>query len=180
MRPFDSDYTDQAKKYKKVLSVLSKVPSMAAHCINISKIVDDLTMSIENNVFNSDSNLTLTKVRADLRQSYIETQSVSYIYNITYTTLQDNNASTYEGLAEITFNLTSLPKLLPIDFVSSEIKNLVVNDSDVFGAPQDEFLIIPRLYLKKGVNHIQVNYVNKFNNDGLGCMGYIDNSSGAP
>ena len=65
---------------------------MAAHCINISKIVDDLTMSIENNVFNSDSNLTLTKVRADLRQSYIETQSVSYIYNITYTTLQDNNA----------------------------------------------------------------------------------------
>jgi len=153
---------------------------MAAHCINISKIVDDLTMSIENNVFNSDSNLTLTKVRADLRQSYIETQSVSYIYNITYTTLQDNNASTYEGLAEITFNLRSLPKLLPIDFVSSEIKNLVVNDSDVFGAPQDEFLIIPRLYLKKGVNHIQVNYVNKFNNDGLGCMGYIDNSSGTP
>lgn len=153
---------------------------MAAHCINISKIVDDLTMSIENNVFNSDSNLTLTKVRADLRQSYIETQSVSYIYNITYTTLLADNTSTYEGLAEITFNLTSLPKLLPIDFISSEIKNLVVNDSDVFGAPQDEFLIIPRLYLKKGVNHIQINYVNNYNNDGLGCMGYIDNSSGSP
>jgi hypothetical protein len=153
---------------------------MAAHCINIRKIVDDLNMNIESNIFNSDSNVTLTKVRADLRKSYIETQSVSYIYNITYTTLQDSNASTYEGLAEITFTLLSLPKLLPIDFASSEIKNLVVNDTNVFGAQQDEFLIIPRLYLNKGVNHVQVNYINKYNNDGLGCMGYIDNSSGSP
>jgi len=153
---------------------------MAAHCINISKIVDDLNMNIDNNIFNSDSNLTLTKVRADLRKSYIETQSVSYIYNITYTTLQENNPSTYEGLAEITFNLLSLPKQLPIDFVSSDIKNLVVNDNNVFGAQQDEFLIIPRLYLRKGLNHVQVSYVNKYNNDGLGCMGYIDKSSGSP
>lgn len=67
-----------------------------------------------------------------------------------------------------------------MDFDSYQIDDLVVNGTNVFGAQKDEFLLIPRLYLQIGVNHIQVNYTNRYNNDGLGCMGYTDSTSGSP
>jgi len=37
---------------------------MAAHVVNIKKIMDDLALKITNTRFNADSNLTLTQVRA--------------------------------------------------------------------------------------------------------------------
>ncbi len=37
----------------------------------------------------------------------------------------------YTGLTEISFELTALPKILPIDFVSELIVDLVVNGRDV-------------------------------------------------
>lgn len=51
-------------------------------------------MSIENNAFNADTNLTLTKIRADQRFLYINEKSINYISNITYTDLNGAN-STY-------------------------------------------------------------------------------------
>jgi aminopeptidase N len=82
----------------------------------------------------------------------------------------------YSGLTELTFELTSLPKLLPIDFVSSKINDLVVNGYNVAPLLYGEFLLIPRIYLNLGVNNIAVNYSNQFNNDGLGCLSFIDTS----
>jgi hypothetical protein len=60
---------------------------MAAHCVNIRKIMDDITMSIENNVFNGETNLALSKIRAEQRKAYIKTDSISYISNLTYSNL---------------------------------------------------------------------------------------------
>ena len=65
MKPIDSNYSDQLTRYLAVLDTLTQVPSLAAHVVNIRKIIDDINMNIENNVLSADSNLTLTKIRAE-------------------------------------------------------------------------------------------------------------------
>jgi hypothetical protein len=148
---------------------------MAAHCVNISKIIDDLNQRIRNNTFNNDSNLTLTQYRAAQRFSYIDNNTISYISHIDYLDPTDSTGLTnYAGLTEITFYLNNKPKLLPIDFISSNITDIVVNGYNVGSVSNGEFLLIPKVYLNIGYNNIAVNYVSTFNNDGEGCMMYND------
>ena len=111
----DNDYQYQIQKYNLVIDQLKNIPDMGAHIINILKIVDDLTLSLTNNSFNADSNLTLTKERAQQRFSWIRSGSISYVSHIAFVELDD--AETYSGLTEIAFELTTIPKLLPLDFV---------------------------------------------------------------
>lgn len=151
---------------------MSVNPNMAAHIVNLSKIVDDLSLSVTNIAFNSDSNLTLTQLRAADRYSYIRGGSISYISHLGFISL--DQIQMYTGLTEISFELTALPKILPIDFVSELIVDLVVNGRDVTPTMSGQFLLIPRIYLKLGVNNIGIHYINKFNNDGLGCMLFND------
>lgn len=80
----------------------------------------------------------------------------------------------------MTFSLRKVPKLLPIDFVSTSITDLVVNGYNVTPISSGEFIFIPRVYLQTQENTIAVNYINTFNNDGLGCLSFIDNSAKDP
>lgn len=129
LRPIDTDYAYQISRYDLVLTQLKKDEEMSAHVVNISKIVDDLTLKLVNTAFNTDSNLTLTKIRAIDRFSHIQEGSISYISHIAFVSLEES--SNYTGLTEITFELTSIPKLLPLDFVSESISDLIVNGYNV-------------------------------------------------
>lgn len=152
---------------------------LAAHCVNISKIIDDLRQRIQNNNFNADSNLTLTQYRASQRFSYIDNETISYVSHIAYND-PGQTTTNYSGLTEITFYLNDIPKLLPIDFISSQITDVIVNGYNVGDVSNGEFLLIPRVYLNIGYNNIAVNYVSTFNNDGEGCMFYSDSTVAPP
>lgn len=67
--------------------------------------------------------------------------------------------------------------MLPIDFQSSNIKDIIVNDYTLVpeAAVDQTFIVIPRIYLQAD-NYIAVNYVSYYNNDGEGCMAYIDDT----
>lgn len=83
---------------------------MQAHVANINKIVDVLVLRQENYVFHSDLNSTLTHSRAINRHSWIRGGSIKYNVHLSFT------KTDYKGLAEVTFELTKVPKVLPIDF----------------------------------------------------------------
>ena len=87
MRPTTTDYEAQVTQFQSALSIISPLLPLAAHCTNIRKIVDDLKLKIANNLFNADSNLTLTKYRAEQRAQYIFSKSIQYSSHIGYTTL---------------------------------------------------------------------------------------------
>ena len=50
----------------------------------------------------------------------------------------------------------------------------MVNGNSVEGIVNNEFLLIPKVYLNVGLNTVAVYYTNNFNNDGFGCMSYFD------
>jgi hypothetical protein len=87
---------------------------MAPHVTNLRKIVDDLTLNLVNQSFNADSNNTLTQTRASNRYSYIRAGSITYVSHIAFVAM--SSSLDYTGLTEMTFELTSIPNLLPIDF----------------------------------------------------------------
>lgn len=61
---------------------------MAAHVKNIKKIVDDISLYQSNLTYNhSDSNSTLTQLRAIDRKKYIVENSVSYISHVGFVSL---------------------------------------------------------------------------------------------
>lgn len=79
-------------------------------------------------------------------------------------------------MVEITFTLSSLPKLLPIDFMGQEVNGLIVNGNRIEGSAvrTGEYLVIPRALLVAGVNVIGIYYTNSYNNDNVGCLSYVD------
>lgn len=178
LRPSDTNYAAQIVQYTPIRDQFRADPELEAHAVNISKIIDDLTLNISNVAFNTDSNLTLTQQRAVDRFSYINKESIFYISHIGFVPL--SSGTEYSGLTEMGFELKSIPKLLPIDFVSRNVTDLVVNGYNVPPILNGEFLLIPRVYLQLGQNSIAVNYINGFNNDGLGCLSFIDTSGADP
>ena len=98
---------------------------MEAHIKNINKIVDDIKVNLTNKIFNTDTNSTLTQLRAIERFDYIVHNSITYISHICYLPISQTN--TFTGLAQLTFELSFLPKLLPIDFVCQDVHELVIN-----------------------------------------------------
>jgi len=131
---------------------------MEPHVTNLRKIVDDLTLNLVNNAFNADSNNTLSQTRASNRYSYIRTGSITYVSHIAFVPM--TTSLDYTGLTEMTFELTKVPNLLPIDFKTKQILNLQVNGINVTPWLVGEYLIIPKVYLVEGVNNIGVHYRN--------------------
>ena len=66
----------------------------------------------------------------------------------------------YNGLTEMTFELTQVPDLLYIDFKTKQILNLQINGVNATPWLVGEYLIIARVYLQVGVNNIGVHYKN--------------------
>ena len=151
---------------------------MTAHVVAITKMVDDLIMFNTNMAFNADSNSTLTQERSVDRYSYIKDGSVSYISHIGFEALSQQNAGeTFGGLTQVTFELTALPKLLPLDFSCKNLLDIVINGAKANVTLTEDFILIPRVYLQIGVNRITVRYVNNFSNDGYGCISFIDTTT---
>lgn len=71
-----------------------------------------------------------------------------------------------------------MPKLLHLDFTSANVKNIIFNGYNIFpeAAQNEIFIIIPKIYLKND-NTIAINYENYYDNDGEGCMAYIDDTA---
>ena len=68
-----------------------------------------------------------------------------------------------------------MPDQLPIDFQIQEIKAVVVNQAKVAEWKSEEgFVLIEGKNLKEGANHIAIWYRNKYNNDGSGCVSFVD------
>lgn len=178
LRPLDTNYASQVSQYTPIRDQFRADPELEAHAVNLSKIIDDLTLNISNVAFNTDSNLTLTQQRAIDRFSYVNKDTIYYISHIGFVPL--DSSTEYSGMTEMSFELKSIPKLLPVDFVSKNVTDLVVNGFNVTPILQGEFLLIPRIYLQLGQNSIAVNYINSFNNDGLGCLSFIDISGKDP
>lgn len=91
--------------------------------MNLYKIIDDLTLKIQNIGVNADITTALSQKRAIDRATYIQKDSISYNCHISYT----ENSDHYTGLAEITFTLTSIPRILPLDCINEKIFTLIVN-----------------------------------------------------
>lgn len=79
---------------------------------------------MQNIAFNADTNLALSQARAIHRYSYIKMTSISYIFHLAFAKESD----CYEGLAEISFELTRLPSVLPVDCVCQTIHAVYTNN----------------------------------------------------
>ena len=104
---------------------------MTPHVTNLKKIIDELNYKIVNNTFNADSNLTLTQIRAQQRSDYVVKGSIKYNSHLGYTGLESQPVATYTGFTEITFSLSFIPKLLPVDFKSANTKAIIVNGYNI-------------------------------------------------
>lgn len=79
---------------------------MTAHVVSLSKIKDDLQIYVNNSIYNNQSNSTLTQERAVKRFSYINSTNITYAIHIAFSSLQENQGETFDGMCEITFTLT--------------------------------------------------------------------------
>jgi hypothetical protein len=170
LRPMDRDLPAQIQKYSDVITQLEKLGEMEEHSRNLRKIIDDLTLRIQNTSFNADINLSLSRLRAVDRYSYIQPSSVSYNFHLAFA----KEEPSYEGMAEISFTLTKVPPVLPLDCLCNSIYKLNANQTAFPPLVNGEFLFIPQSGLRVGTNLITIHYRNTFNNDGLGCMSYLE------
>ena len=91
-----------------------------------------------------------------------------------------DQSSSFSGLTEITFELVSLPKLLPVEIVCLELTELVVNGYNVTPDLHGEYMLLPRAVLRLGINHVSMHYIAKLSNDGYGCVAFTDGSANPP
>lgn len=167
--PIDDQLADQIAKYKDTIAKLEAKGGLDQHCKNLRKIVDDLTLRINNIAYNSDITTALSQTRADSRFACIKAGSISYNSHIAF--VKDDIY--YTGMTEITFTLNTVPTYLPLDCICDKIYSLYVNGKKIYPNASGEFVFIYCDYLMQGENFISIHYRNKYNNDGLGCMFYL-------
>lgn len=80
----------------------------------------------------------------------------------------------YSGFSEITFDLVSIPDELPIDFNGKEVTRIVANHSSIEIKYTEGFIFINKANLIVGTNVIGIHYSNVYDNDGNGCVSFID------
>jgi hypothetical protein len=115
---------------------------MVLHVANIRRIEDQLSSYVRSQSFNKNSNKTLTESRSDNRHTYI--QNPLYNCHLGFYSRSDS----YSGFVELTFTLLSVPTVLPIDFSCKTLLKIIVNGYNLKKVNNNEFLLIPRIYLK--------------------------------
>jgi hypothetical protein len=68
----------------------------------------------------------------------------------------------------------SIPKELPIDFQAKNVTRLVVNKEVVEAKIDGGYIVINDSHLKVGKNIVGVHYSTNYNNDGSGCVSFVD------
>ena len=112
--------------------------------------------------------MPLTQERAESRGLAIKRGSITYDFHIS---LEKGN--NYSGFAEISFELNTIPQELPIDF-NGKVTRFVVNGTATDVKAEEGFLFVDVSLLKVGHNVVGVHYSNSYNNDGSGCVSFID------
>lgn len=111
----------------------------------------------------------------------------SIISNVEYeVALSLPKGATYFGKAAISFNLTKVPATtdepLFIDFVGTDVANLIINDkaatADVGSYFRDGKIILHSDLLKVGANKVTVELINNYRNDGYGLHSFTDKVDG--
>jgi aminopeptidase N len=113
--------------------------------------------------------MSLTHQRASARSQLFKKGSIFYDYHVS------TEAGThYEGVAELRFELVKVPDQLPIDFRFEQLKKFIVNGKQIEPKQEDGFLLVEAGDLKEGANEVIVWYRNRYDNDGSGCVSFID------
>lgn len=113
--------------------------------------------------------MALTQERAEARGLVIKRGSIFYDFHIS---LEKGNTG-YGGFSEISFELLSIPAELPLDFKGSATR-LVINGSSSEIKSEGGFLLLDVTLLRVGLNTVGVHYHNTYNNDGSGCVSFVD------
>ncbi len=113
--------------------------------------------------------MPLTQERAEARSLVIKKGTIFYDFHVA---LEKGNTG-YSGYSEISFELNNLPTELPLDF-NGKVTRLVVNGQSTEVKHNDGFLFLDVSLLKEGHNTVGVHYSNSYNNDGSGCVSFVD------
>lgn len=98
----------------------------------------------------------------------IKKGSIFYDFHIS---LEKGN--NYAGFSEVSFELLSIPTELPLDF-KGNVTRLVVNGQASEAKVDGGFIFIDTTKLVVGHNTVGVHYSNSYNNDGSGCVSFVD------
>lgn len=113
--------------------------------------------------------MALVEERAALRGQTIKKNSVFYDFHVA---LQKGDS--YSGYAEITFELLLLPNELVIDFKGKEVLRVTQNSQHVPTNLVGGFIILDVQHLVVGRNVVGVHYACTYDNDGSGCVNFVD------
>lgn len=113
--------------------------------------------------------MALVEERAALRGSAIKRNSIFYDFHVAL-----QKGDTFSGYAEITFELNNIPEELPIDFKGKNVLRVVQNTETIPTNVVDGFIILVKDKLVVGRNIIGVHYESNYNNDGSGCVSFVD------
>lgn len=91
--------------------------------------------------------MPLTKERAEFRSAHIKKGTIFYDFHVSV-----EAGTHYSGVSELSFELSTIPQELPIDFHIQEIKRIVVNGQTVNLKSEEGFILIEGEKLKEGKN----------------------------
>lgn len=81
--------------------------------------------------------MALTQTRAEARSHCIIKGTINYDFHLSL-----ESGHHYNGLAEITFELSAIPTELALDFKSKDIKKTIINEHAVHLMHEDGFLFL--------------------------------------
>lgn len=113
--------------------------------------------------------MPLNQEVAEARGLVIKKGSIVYDFHVSL-----EKGDTYSGFSEISFELLSIPKELPIDFDGKNITRLIVNKEVIEAKTEGGFIYINESNLQVGKNTVGVHYTTSYNNDGSGCVSFVD------
>ena len=112
--------------------------------------------------------MALVQERAEARSAAIKKGSITYDLHIAL------HKEDYHGYCETTFQLLSVPAELPLDFKGKTVTRVVVNGHATEPHIVDGFILLDTSKVQVGNNYVGVHYHNQFNNDGSGCVNFVD------
>jgi len=113
--------------------------------------------------------MALVQERAEQRSKVIKGGSISYNFHVT---LQKGND--FSGYAEMSFELVEVPAELVLDYKGKDISRVVQNGEVVANKLEGGFIYLDVGKLKVGNNIVGVHYSSAYNNDGSGCVSFVD------
>ena len=113
--------------------------------------------------------MVLTHDMTIARSEVVKKGTIRYNFHLNF-----RKGDSYQGFAEIHFELTSVPKELALDYSGKDLVRLLVNGKEVEARRSDGFVWLEGGWLKEGENVLGVHYRTGYDNDGSGCCSFVD------